>query len=261
MKTTERPSYPGELLAERVTELLSEDDRAASTALFIELCRHSASLRTWLCTEFVQSADTRRAFVRLVNEQAPIEDSSRLLAELSGESKAYQKKKALLRNAVADKVSEKDYGGLDRREIERLIGYYQAGRSDLGAFLLAHAWRRQAQQGGDSARVLRASSLYFEEVLGRGRPEQLRALSKAIRFFDSRQVGQIGRADYGYHDWWKICLLLYLLNHPKPCYRTGEFRKHLSEHRLTVGAKDIRAFCKKHGIRRDERAGRPRRPA
>ena len=39
---------------------------------------------------------------------------------------------------------------------------------------------------------------------------------------------------------------------------TREVRAHLETLRLQISSQDFRRFCKRHGIRRDERAGRPR---
>jgi len=45
---------------------------------------------------------------------------------------------------------------------------------------------------------------------------------------------------------------------PQRSYRTRELRAHLGQLGLQISSLDFRRFCKRHGIRRDERAGRPR---
>jgi hypothetical protein len=45
---------------------------------------------------------------------------------------------------------------------------------------------------------------------------------------------------------------------PREAYRTREVRAHLATLGLRISSLDFRRFCKRHGIRRDERAGRPR---
>ncbi|WP_334318984.1 hypothetical protein OH491_24625 [Termitidicoccus mucosus] len=49
-----------------------------------------------------------------------------------------------------------------------------------------------------------------------------------------------------------------MLNHPSPRYRTRDFIKHLGAQKISVDAKDLRRFCKKHRIARDTRPGRPK---
>jgi hypothetical protein len=49
-----------------------------------------------------------------------------------------------------------------------------------------------------------------------------------------------------------------MLRHSREAYRTREVRAHLETLGLRISSLDFRRFCKRHGIRRDERAGRPR---
>jgi hypothetical protein len=49
-----------------------------------------------------------------------------------------------------------------------------------------------------------------------------------------------------------------MLRHPREAYRTREVRIQLETLGLRISSLDFRRFCKRHGIRRDERAGRPR---
>jgi len=66
------------------------------------------------------------------------------------------------------------------------------------------------------------------------------------------------RTAFGYADWWKLHALVYMLRHPREAYRTREVRAHLATLGLRISSLDFRRFCKRHGIRRNERAGRPR---
>ena len=66
------------------------------------------------------------------------------------------------------------------------------------------------------------------------------------------------RTAFGYADWWKLHVLVYMMRHPREAYRAREVRAHLETLRLQISSQDFRRFCKRHGIRRDERAGRPR---
>lgn len=49
-----------------------------------------------------------------------------------------------------------------------------------------------------------------------------------------------------------------MLRHPRKAYRTRDVRAHLAPLRLRISSLDFRRFCKRHGIARDERSGRPR---
>ena len=49
-----------------------------------------------------------------------------------------------------------------------------------------------------------------------------------------------------------------MMRHPCEAYRTRDLRAHLLQLGLEISSLDFRRFCKRHGIRRDERAGRPR---
>ena len=49
-----------------------------------------------------------------------------------------------------------------------------------------------------------------------------------------------------------------MLRHPRESYRIRNVRAHLAALELEISSLDFRRFCKRHGFRRDERAGRPR---
>jgi hypothetical protein len=51
---------------------------------------------------------------------------------------------------------------------------------------------------------------------------------------------------------------LFMLQHPRESYRTRDLPTHLAGLGLSVSSLDLRRFCRRHGIRRDIRADRPR---
>ena len=237
--------------------LSAEDDAAA--AIFIDLCRASPLLRGWLLQEFGRSESVRSRFAQLLEEAGPSSRPGAVLPELAGQRRGYALEKARLKERFAAGIGDAQHGGLSRLDIERLIRRYQAGRIDGGAFLLAYAWRRQAANGATvPPQLLRASSAFLAEATQPGRAGLLADLARALAFLDNHRIGEIGRATFGYAKWWKLSILLYLLNHPKKRYRVREFRDHLAGQKLRVDATDIRKFCKRHGIARDPRAGRPK---
>ena len=243
--------------ADQIIDLVSEDADTAAVALFIELCRASPTLRNWLLLEFGGSEKARAEFRRRLDGLAP--PDGRLLAEIAGQSRAYFLETSRLRERFGHRLNGFGHGGLNRREIERLIRHYQAGRIDAGTFLLANAWRRQGADGAATPpQLIRASCRFLAQAAQPGGAVLLSSLVRAFGFFDRLPAGATSRTALGHERWWKLSLLLYILNHPKRHYRVREFREHLAAQRLQVDATDIRKFCKRHGIARDTRAGRPR---
>jgi hypothetical protein len=145
-----------------------------------------------------------------------------VLAQFAGEGKAVAEEKVRLqRNAPGNAV--RAFGGLSRQEVEHLCRHYQAGSFDLGAFLLVRAWRQLARDAGDvPVPVARASVAFLANAISGRRSDLLKRLVKVAGYFDRHEVGKIDRITYGHAQWWKLCVLLYLLNHPKPSYRTSE---------------------------------------
>jgi hypothetical protein len=248
-------------LSAEVNRILHGDEDSAAVTLFFQLIRRSPLLRGWLWREFGQSEKTRaRAAEFLAKGSAPLAEGPKLLAWLAGEQEAYLEERERLRKRFNGLLNAHAYGGLSRTGIEILIRRYQAGNRDFGAFFLLYAWRKHLnKQSGYELRLLRANQVFLAALAGQDGKALGRQLLKAQAYFANRQNAVLQRADYGFADWWKISALLYMLNHPKPCYRTGEFCRHLAGQRLTVDPKDVRAFCKQHGIARDSRVGRPRK--
>jgi hypothetical protein len=104
-----------------------------------------------------------------------------------------------------------------------------------------------------------AGLAFLESVLPSGRRRLLRHLDDALAFVKRYENKANRRTAVGYADWWKLQTALYILRNPRPSYRTREVRAHLAQLGLRISALDFRRFCKRHGIRRDMRAGRPRK--
>jgi hypothetical protein len=90
-----------------------------------------------------------------------------------------------------------------------------------------------------------------------GEVRPLVQLGSALELLSGLEPGRL-RVAFGYADWWKLHALVYMLRHRRPAYRTRDVRTHLANLGLQISSLDFRRFCKRHGIRRDERPGRPR---
>ena len=211
-----------------VLELLAENPDDAAVALFTRLCRQSPKLRAWLWDEFARSAKTREQFASILAQPGTTDNLT--LAHAASEDRA--------------------------RDLEGWIRRYQSGSLHPATFQLVLAWRRTAGTQPASPALIRASAAFLEESLGRDNRGLLRQLVRIERFFRDRQ--KLGRAAYGHLHRWKVHVLLYVLNHPKRSYRTGELTAHLATKKIRVSGKLIRRFCARHGIARDTRPGRPR---
>jgi len=248
-----------EARAADIFALLTDDDNSAAVAAFIELLRFSPALRDWLWTEFAQSAATRERLAEWLKAGGPPPaNGGKFLAFLASEQKGFEHERLRLKETLPARIAARSYGGLARNAIEQIIRSYQAGGTDLGAYLLAASWKRTKAPESDP-RLLRAGRRFFAEVCGNSRPELLKRLAQAVRLVGDRPGAAPSKTAYGFTNWWKLCLLLHVLNHPKPRYRIRELCAHLASQHLSVGVTSVRAFCRKHGIARDRRAGRPER--
>jgi hypothetical protein len=245
--------------AAEIFALLGDDDGSSAVAVFIELLRGSSSLRNWLWTEFAHSAGTRRRLGEWLekNDSQPA-DYGKLLASFASEQNGFEQERRRLKSNLPATIAVRGHGGQTRSAIEQILRSYQAGGAELGAYLLASSWKRAKAPGLDP-RLLRASRRFLAEACGNNRPELLRALAQAVRLVNGRPAPASDKTAYGFTNWWKLCLLLYVLNHPKPKYRIRELCAYLASQHLAVGSTSVRAFCRKHGIARDRRAGRPGR--
>jgi hypothetical protein len=239
--------------------LLTDDDKSAAVAVFVELLRFSPALRNWLWTEFAQSATTRERLAEwLKTGGPPPANGLKLLATLASEQRGFERERLRLKETLPVRIAARPYGGLARSTVEQIIRSYQASGTDLGAYLLAASWKRAKTPESDP-RLLRAGRRFLAEACGNSRPELVKRLAHAVRLVGDRPEAASSKTAYGFTNWWKLCILLYVLNHPKPRYRIRELCAHLASQHLPVGATNVRAFCRKHGVARDRRAGRPGR--
>lgn len=239
------------LSTEPVLQRLSASNEGASLALVTDLCRQCPELRLWLWSDFARSQEVQREFARLVDDPEAALPSS--FSDLTAEGRPWREEQRLIRETV----SARSFGGLSRSEVEILIRRYQAGNIDLGTFLLTHDW-----EAGKASPSLTWAGLAFLDSLLPNRNWRVHShLGKTFTFL--RRFGSEAkrRASFSPSDWWKARVLFYLLRHPRASYRTRELRAHLKTLGVEVSTKDIRRFCTRHGIRRDERAGRPRKLA
>ncbi len=252
---------------ERLQKALSIEDKDAAMMELVRLCRKSPHVRHWLKAEYATSSEIQKLFDEYFRGKPVPEDGYRFAKVLSGQSDEPSKE---LVNLIGKKGVEgvyrqierfqnQSYGGLKRSEIEALMQQYQAGNIDLTAFLFVCEWKKEAANGKSdevSLTLQRVSLDLMAETIHRDRARLFNQIAKAIDLLESKAVGQLGPETYGSASWWKLNVLLYLLGHPKERYRTGELREHLRSLVLAVDAKEIREFCKLHGIQRDERRGR-----
>jgi hypothetical protein len=244
-------------LANDLFSLLAESRENASARLFVRLLKHSPELRHWLNSAFLETRTRARLDACLAGAAKPPEDARNFLAWLAHSDEPRIEEQTRLKSKLTRKKSVAvagTYGGLSRARVVQLIRKHQAGGIHLAPFLLIHAWRNNLPD----AVLLLASARYCERALARSSPGLVRQLGKAAEFYREKPPGSINRAHYGLTIWWRLSVLHYLLNHPKPAYRTGELKRHLASLGITVEPNDIRRFCKKHSIARNSRPGRPR---
>lgn len=256
-------------LDDAIFSALADYNDTAAVALFVTLLRESPGLRRWLGSAFLEPRTRSRLASYLARKTHPPRHATRgrhLLAWLAQTDSALEIDTTSLARYHAE-TNAALYGGITRAEVIQLIRRYQAGGAGasggiaLAPFLLAHAWRQAPADTPPRAALLLMSGRYFQAAFSESNAPQnlVRHLAKAEEFFDRQPRGTITRAHFGYANWWKLSVLHYMLNHPKPCYCTRDFSRHLRTQKINVDAKDIRRFCKKHSILRDVRAGRPAR--
>lgn len=226
----------------------AESDDDAAFRLFTQLCRSSPALREWLWEEFARKPKTRAQFSAILAQQNPYHDTEAFM-----ENRPLQIEAAKLRESVSGRI----YGGLKWSEVEALIRHYQAGKLDLGTFVLTTEWHQADAAAPVPPRLAAATVEWFKAIVGGRETRLLRHAEKTVRLLASLEKAPKRRALFGHTDWWKLNVLFYMLRHPRESYRTREFRAHLAEVGIEVGTKDIRRFCTRHGIKRDVRAGRP----
>lgn len=242
-KNVESPHFSAALQA------FTESDDDAAFRLFARLCRASPSLREWLWEEFARKPKTRAKVAAALAKNTTEADAM----AFASDNRPLRIEAAALRQQMPARI----YGGLMWSEVEALVRHYQAGKIDLGTFLLVGEWRREAGAAFEPPRLTLASAEWFGQMVRAGETRLLRHVGKTMRFLASLEKAPRRRGLFGHTDWWKLNVLFYMLRHPRESYRTRELRTYLADLGMQVGTKDIRRFCTRHGIRRDTRAGRP----
>jgi hypothetical protein len=245
-------------LSDAIFTALSDTQEAAAVALFFSLLRHTPGLRQWLRIVYSDSAirTNVESYIAGKLKPPPHRAGHNLLAWLASPDPLILDEIDQHKNDTMNKYARR-YGGLTRSQVILYIRKYQAGKIDMGAFLTATAWR-QVTAAHTPANILKIGELFLRSSITQDHPHLVRQLARAADFFHEKPVGTVTRDKYGYAHWWKLVLFHYILNNPKPKYRTRELRHHLMNQKLPVEDKDIRRFCQQHGIDRDQRPGRPR---
>jgi len=101
-------------------------------------------------------------------------------------------------------------------------------------------------------------AVYFRDMRRNNEPRMMREFARAFELLLGYPPGPITREQVGHSKWWKILLLEYMLQNPKPAYRTGEFTDLLTANGLRIDPREVRAFCIQNTIARDSTPGRPK---
>lgn len=244
-----------------VFSILREKEGDAAVTAFLDLCRRSPELRDWLWTEFAGSKTVREKLAVLLDGPSSTPTAgTALLAELAGESLPLRKVTDRLRRQWPLKENRL-FGGLTWNEVEKLVRHYHAGSIDVSAFMLARAWREASKAGGVPVHMRQAGTALLDDAISGRDKRLLQHLAKAVDFLDQSDSAHERRLLLGHTNWWKLCVLFYMLNHPKPRYQTRELRAHLVGKGIRIDTALIRRFCLEHSIARDTRAGRPKKRA
>jgi hypothetical protein len=258
MTSPKKPSSPLPDQADELAALLHElrlHDDASELRHFAELCRGSLRIRTWLFGRFAKEPETQAKFRAFLRDPDILPDGLW---------------SPVLEREVASRpppvpATDGPFGGLSEPAVWALIKQYQAGRINILTFLLVRVWRQLQAAGRTPPPALwRATLDHWAALVADGGGRRLNDLKLAVGFFDDRP-GEPPDCAGVESDSWKIHLLLQILDHPQPCYRVSElyaslpekFRRMRHNGNPFVDLREVRRFCEKHGIRRDQRAGRP----
>jgi hypothetical protein len=235
-----------------------ERESRAFLRLLADICRRFPDLRAWLVEDFARDAKVRTNFLGLV-ETGDLggEDMADAFAEMAGELGSWREEKRRLQVELPAQAT-RPFGGLTWDEIESLVRRFEARTLRMDVFLLVRDWRKAGESAKASPGLLRASADLMDVAIRSGDTRLFTELSRAVTLLSNLEKGSL-RTAFGYADWWKLHALVYMLRHPREAYRTREVRAHLATLGLRISSLDFRRFCKRHGIRRDERAGRPRK--
>jgi hypothetical protein len=207
--------------------------------------------------DFAQDEGTRAKFLALV-ERGDLngEAMSNGFAELAGELDGWLEEKRRMK-AQLPMQATRPFGGLSWEEMEALVRRYEARTLGLNVFLFARDWRKAGEAARASPRLLQAGAELLDKAIRCGDKRPFVELANAVELLAGLDPRRL-RTAFGYADWWKLHALVYMMRHPREAYRTREVRAHLETLGLRISSLDFRRFCKRHGIQRDERAGRPR---
>lgn len=240
-----------EVSSDDVLEVLLGREDAASVMLFLDLLKSSPELLHWLEMEFPNPKVQKRLRNYLSGKALPpdIPMGMSFLAWLSHSDLSKNKLVEKLRENFKD-VDVHIYGGLSYEELVSAIHGCQKKGASLEAYLMVLLWK-----GFDrtlpSAKLCLSSAYY---------------LQKAIVHRDSRHLEDLLKAVNAYEDtlnrpeekmWWKLVLLFYVLDNPKPAYTTREFVAYLKENGINVDKGSILDFSREYGIRKVVAPGRP----
>jgi hypothetical protein len=235
----------------------SERRSRAFLRLLASMCRQFPDLGTWLMEDFARDASTRANFLALVERgEFDGEAMSNGFAELAGELDGWLEEKRQMKAQLPAQAVH-PFGGLTWEEMEALVRRYEAHTLGLNVFLLARDWRKAGEAAKASPKLLQAGADLLDTAIRSGDKRLFVELGNAVELLAGLDPRRL-RTAFGYADWWKLHALVYMLRHPREAYRTRELRAHLETLGLRISSLDFRRFCKRHGIRRDERAGRPR---
>jgi hypothetical protein len=239
-----------------VAELLREltlPDEAAELLLLIDLCRRSLRVRAWLFGRFAQEPVTQAAF------RAFLVDPSSLLPNQTLWPRALAM--ALQPNTGGRMPREGPHGGLSEMQVLALIKGYQAGLLDVTPFILARLWRRfpRSDRMDPPLALQLASAKHWGAIANDDSGRMARDLLDALQFFRERSGRTVGEGDFGHANSWRIHVLVHILDHPRPSYKVGELHRSLPAKYRHVDRREVRDFCRRHDIRRDQRPGRPLR--
>lgn len=247
MMTPPGPAANSDLLLRRLVE---NNDESATAALFLQLYRESPELRHWLREDYARDAKLRAKFDGLAMRADPPVVAR--FAELTDDNDSWREEQSRLKSQMPAGF----YGGLTWSEVVQLVHHYQAGTLDPGTFLLVRQWR---EAGKATPALMWAGLAFLESVFPSGKRRLLKHLNQAFDFVKKYENKTERRTALGFADWWKLNVLFYILGHPRESYRTRELRAHLATLGLDIGTRDMRRFCKRHRIKRDIQAGRPRK--
>lgn len=248
-KSTRRSGHRSDTVSAILHELRLSDD-AAELRHLIELCQRSRRTRTWLFSRFAVEPQSREKFRALLDGRpTPLDGlwSPDLQAEV-------------ISVAGRDQAADKRHGGLSSAEIWALIKGCQGGKSDPAAFILAQGLLRTISETGTMPVALWLPTLrYWTELVSDPSGTLMGELARALRLQHSQTTTTAADAVYP----WKVHVLIYILQHPKPAYRVGELFDNLPEKFRRIRAngnhfverREIRKFCEESGIARDKAAG------